>query len=81
MASSRRMPVVGAPARIFHLAHVEPVTIVAVDGTRVTVTDQHGDDSAWVLHRLTGHFHRDGDSVTGPRLLLGEGPPAKDRSA
>jgi hypothetical protein len=78
MASSRRMPFVGAPARILHLAHIERVTIVAVDGTRVTVADRDGDESAWVLHRLTGHFHLDGDSVTGPRLALGEGPPTAD---
>ena len=70
------MPVVGGRARVLHLACVERVTIVAVEGTWVTVRNGAGTETRYGLHRLTGHFYRDGGPVTGPRLEIGERPPA-----
>ena len=70
------MPVVGARARVLHLAHVEHVTIIAVDGPWVTIVRDGGEEQRFGLHRLTGHFYRGGGPVTGLRLELGEGPTA-----
>ena len=50
----------------------EPLTVVRVDGARLVVADGHGDERAFVLHRLTGHWVREGDPYWGLRLRLTE---------
>lgn len=51
----------------------EPLTIVAVEGARVVVADAGGRERAFVIHRLTGHWVREGDPYWGLRLRLDAG--------
>jgi len=71
MASSRRLPVVGAFAQVRRLGHTEEVVIVGVDGAEVTVETSDGSQLTFVLHRGKGHFYLAGEGSTGPRLVLG----------
>lgn len=50
----------------------DPLTVVRVDGARLIVADRDGEEGAFVLHRLTGHWVREGDPYWGLRLRLTE---------
>lgn len=66
--------------RIGMVAHAgnepEVLTVVAVDGARVVVRGTAGDERAFVVHRLTGHWVREGDPYWGLRLRLAADGPA-----
>ena len=62
--------------RIGMAAHVQgaagTLTVVRVDGARLVVADEAGDQTAFVIHRLTGHWVREGDPYWGRRLQLSD---------
>jgi hypothetical protein len=72
MRPTRRAPVVGAPARVWHFGgEQEPVTIVGVrdGGRRVVVAGADGTLREFTLRRATAAFVADGEQHS-PRLEL-----------
>lgn len=64
----RIVPVVGLPVRIIDLGATQDATVEEVlDGGRTVVVD----GERYVLHRMTGHWVREGDPYYGRRLALG----------
>jgi hypothetical protein len=61
----RIVPVVGMPVRIVHLGTAEDAEIEDVldDGRTVVVAGER-----YALHRMTGHWVREGDPYYGRRL-------------
>jgi hypothetical protein len=61
----RIVPVVGMPVRIVHLGAAEDAEIEDVldDGRTVVVAGER-----YALHRMTGHWVREGDPYYGRRL-------------
>lgn len=64
----RVVPVVGLPVRVVDLGatHDAVVEDVLADGRTVVV-----DGERYVLHRMTGHWVREGDPYYGRRLAFG----------
>ena len=70
MKPSRSLPVVGAPARIWHFSgESEPVTIVEVrdDGRTVAVVSADGSRREFTLRRVSARFIESGEQHS-PRL-------------
>ncbi len=74
MLPTRVLPHVGMVAHAGN--EPEELTVVAVDGARVVVRGTSGDERAFVVHRLTGHWVREGDPYWGLRLILAPDAPA-----
>jgi hypothetical protein len=68
MAPTRLLPHVGMVAYAGN--GPEPLTVVRVQGPRIVVRDRAGVERAFVIHRLTGHWVREGDPYWGLRLVL-----------
>ncbi len=74
MPPSRLMPRVGMRAYAGDTAR--PLTVVRVEGVRVVVLDhEDGQERAFALHRLTGHWVLEGEPYWGLRLRLAEDDP------
>lgn len=70
MRPTRLMPRIGMVAHV-HGADAA-LTVVRVEGARLVVADDAGDETAFVVHRLTGHWVREGDPYWGRRLQLSD---------
>jgi hypothetical protein len=70
MSPRRLLPRIGMVA--YAVGASDPLTVVRVEGTRLVVADRDGAERAFVLHRLTGQWVREGDPYWGRRLRLTE---------